>query len=448
VFKTGKPYLSNNLLGEKKFATKDLLDKVRTGAWVPLVVDTTVIGVLVVSSSRTIFQDEFELLMPIADMAASAVHRASLSDQTQRRLQHLTTLRTINIAIGASLDLRVTLNVLVNQITTQLGVDAVDVLLLDPDTRSLHYAAGHGFRSKSVECTQLWLGEAQAGRVALERHSQHIYDPKGIQSYFAQQDCLAEDDFVAYDAVPLTVKGEVKGVLETFHRAPYRPSTDWIQLLEALALETAIAIDNAELLDKLQRSNVELAVAYDGTIEGWARALELRDRESENHTKRVADATIRLAQALGISGAPLMHIRRGALLHDIGKMGIPDNILLKPDVLTPDEWIVMRQHAQFAYDMLATIPFLRPALEIPYSHHEHWDGSGYPQGLQGEEIPITARIFSIIDVYDALTHDRPYRSAWPEAKALEYLREQSGVTLDPQIVKVFLDMHSMLYKNK
>ena len=170
-----------------------------------------------------------------------------------------------------------------------------------------------------------------------------------------------------------------------------------------------MAIDNLSLFDHLQRSNAALALAYDATLEGWSRALDLRDKETEGHTQRVTEITERLASMLNIDDATIIHLRRGALLHDIGKMGIPDSILLKPETLTEEEWAIMRKHPQYAYEMLSMIDYLRPALDIPYCHHERWDGKGYPRGLKGEEIPLAARIFSVVDVWDALTSNRPYR---------------------------------------
>ena len=189
---------------------------------------------------------------------------------------------------------------------------------------------------------------------------------------------------------------------------------------------------------QIQALNAELLIAYDETLEGWARALDLRDNNTEDHSVRVMDLTMGLARTLGISEQDLIHIRRGALLHDIGKMGIPDAILLKPGPLTEEEWQVMRMHPAFAYDLLSGIPFLRLALDIPYCHHEKWDGSGYPRGLSGKQIPLAARIFSVVDVWDALGSDRPYREKWPDGKIVEYIRTEAGFRFDPEIVELFL----------
>jgi cyclic di-GMP phosphodiesterase len=188
---------------------------------------------------------------------------------------------------------------------------------------------------------------------------------------------------------------------------------------------------------KLQEANVQLLSAYEATIEGWSHAMDLRDRETEGHSRRVTELTVKMAKAFGLSDDDIMHIRRGALLHDMGKIGIPDSILHKPDKLTDEEWAIMRKHPQLAYDMLNPVEYLRPALDIPYSHHEKWDGTGYPRRLKGDEIPMAARLFAVVDVWDALTSDRPYRSAWSEEEALTYIREQFGRHFDPQVVDLF-----------
>jgi PAS domain S-box-containing protein len=196
--------------------------------------------------------------------------------------------------------------------------------------------------------------------------------------------------------------------------------------------------DRKQFQETLIQSRADLFVAYEETLKGWARALELRERETAGHSQRVVGLTLQLAQAMGIKGEALTHIQRGALLHDIGKLAIPDHILLKTEPLTKEEWVVMRLHPVYAYDLLSPIEHLYPALDIPYCHHEHWDGSGYPRGLRGEEIPLAARIFAVVDVWDAMTSERPYRPAWSAEYTSAYIREQSGKLFDPQVVDVFL----------
>ncbi|MBF8285321.1 MAG: putative PAS/PAC sensor protein [Anaerolineales bacterium] len=342
------------------------------------------------------------------------------------------------MAISSSLDLRVTLGVLLDQTLAQLRVDAADILLLNSYTQTLEYAAGRGFRSKRIEQPHVRLGQGYAGRAALERRTIGLPDLAEEEPDFSRASLLGGEAFRAYYGVPLIAKGQVEGVLEIFHRAPLASEPEWLDFLEALAAQAAIAIDNAELFTQLQRSNLQLTLAYDATIEGWSRALDLRDKETEGHTQRVTEMSLRLARAMGVDEAEQVHIRRGALLHDIGKMGVPDAILLKPGPLTEEEWVVMRKHPVYAYQMLSPILFLRPALDIPYCHHEKWDGTGYPRGLKGEEIPLAARIFAVVDVWDALLSDRPYRPGWPEEKVRAHIRSLAGTHFDPQVVAVFM----------
>ena len=213
-----------------------------------------------------------------------------------------------------------------------------------------------------------------------------------------------------------------------------------IRFLSLFAGQAASAIANARLFEDLRKSNISIMSAYDTTIEGWSRAMDLRDHETEGHTLRVTDLTLKLARRLNLSESQLTHIRRGSLLHDIGKMGVPDAILLKDGNLSGEEWAIMRKHPQLAYEMLSSIDYLHDALDIPSNHHEKWDGSGYPRGLKGEQIPLAARIFAVVDVWDAVRSDRPYRKGWDTNTAVEYIKSQSGTHFDPNIVEAFLKL--------
>ncbi|MGB9640231.1 MAG: HD domain-containing phosphohydrolase [Anaerolineales bacterium] len=298
-----------------------------------------------------------------------------------------------------------------------------------------------------MEHTRLKLGEGFAGKAAESREIIFIPNLGENGSDFMRSPYFSQEKFVSYYAVPLIAKGKINGVLEIYHRSPLPKLTitgngndEWVNFLETLAGQVAIAIDNATLFTDLEYANRSLIEAYDATIEGWSHALDLRDKETEGHTQRVTELTLRLARKMGIVGDELVHIRRGALLHDIGKMGVPDAILLKPGPLTNDEWEIMRKHPQYALEMLSPIAYLKLALDIPYCHHEKWDGTGYPRGLKGEQIPLAARIFAIVDVYDALTSDRPYRVAWSKEKTLGHIRSISGSHFDPKVVEAFLEL--------
>ena len=383
-------------------------------------------------------QDAAQLLAGLADQAASALANARLYKELQERLRQLQALRNIDMAITGSLDLRVTFQVVLDEITSMLKIDAAAILRLDPHTGILKYKHWRGFKSSDLRSVNLPLGEGYGGRCALERQPIYIPDLRENEPDPAQGALTGNEGFAAYYAVPLVVKGSVQGVLEIFHRQPLDSNGNWLAFLETLAGQAAIAIDNAELFSRLERSSVALLRAYDATIEGWARALDLKDEETEGHSRRVTEMTVFLAGKMGVAEEELAHVRRGALLHDIGKMGIPDAVLLKPGKLTDEEWEIMRRHPRYAYEMLSPIEYLRPALDIPYCHHEKWDGSGYPRGLQGEQIPLAARIFAVVDVYDALTSERPYRRAWSKGKTLEHIQQQGGKHFDPRVLELFL----------
>lgn len=411
------------------------------GVCLPIHTATEVIGIIYVAIQhpRRLDKDEIHLLQSLTEIAGSALHRSQLHEQTLKRVQELTALRTVDQAIISSMDLSMILEVLLTQATSLLKVDAAAVLLIDPYSLKLQHAANYGFYTRGIEQTNLFVGQDIAGRVAMTRQAAYIpYLPEATE--FERLHELNGENFHAYYCAPLLAKGKISGVLELFHRSPLTIREEWKELVETLSMQAAIAIENARLFEEIQQSHQQLAIAYESTLEGWARALELRDAETRGHTMRTMELTCRIAELLGMREEEMVHIRRGVLLHDIGKMGVPDTILLKPGPLTEEEWVQMRKHPQYAFDLLAPISYLRPALDIPYNHHERWDGSGYPNGLKGEQIPLSARIFAVVDVYDALTSDRPYRPAWPRDKARAYIQEQAGKQFDPKIVELFLKL--------
>ncbi|MFO7584916.1 MAG: HD domain-containing phosphohydrolase [Anaerolineales bacterium] len=360
--------------------------------------------------------------------------------ELQNQLSRLQALREIDIAIVNTTNLSLSLNTILEQVTISLGVDAADILLLNPHSLVLEFVAGRGFRTNGIGKTQLRLGEGHAGRAALERKTIFAPDLSNPEEPFLRTALIEGESFVSFCAEPLIAKGKLVGVLEVFRRTSLQADQNWLDFLRALGGQASIAIDSGQLFQNLQRSNIDLTLAYDMTIVGWSKALDLRDKETEGHTLRVTETTIELARLAQIPESEIIHVRRGALLHDIGKMGIPDSILLKPGKLTDDEWVIMRKHPVYAYEWLYPIQYLRPSLAIPYSHHEKWDGTGYPQGLKGEQIPLLARLFAVVDVWDALLSDRFYRKAWPREEVLEYIQQQAGLHFDPEIVSLFMRM--------
>ncbi|MDA2934019.1 PAS domain S-box protein [Acidobacteria bacterium AH-259-D05] len=366
--------------------------------------------------------------------------RRRAKEGIQRQFDSLNVIHAIDVATNSSLDLQVTIKVILEQITTQLKVDAACVLLFNPNTRVLKHFAGRGFRSIAVTRSQVGLGEGVAGRAALEHQLIRIPNLSDSGESSNRDELLSEEEFVAHYAVPLVARGELKGVLELFNRSAVTPDPNWSDFLTTVASQTAIAIDNTELVSKLQRDNTEIGFAYDITLEKVSEALDLREHIAQGHSRRVAESTVRLGGALGIEESDLAHTRRGALLHDLGKIRIPENILLKEGSLTDEEWELMRQHPGYAHQLISQIPYLRKAVNIPYCHHEKWDGSGYPRGLKGEEIPLEARVFAVVEAWDVLGIDRPYREAWPKTKIHKHLNAQSGTDFDPQVVKKFLEL--------
>jgi PAS domain S-box-containing protein/putative nucleotidyltransferase with HDIG domain len=408
-----------------------------------------VIGVLSIQNlAEKAYQPrDLELFQILADHCAGALERTVAEESLLLRerelsvqLRFLTSLRTIDLAIISSMDLRLSLNVILSEILVQLDAEAANILLLSSFSTEFDYLGNKGFKNPALAEKNLRLGEGYPGKTVRERKAVYIESLAHEPEDSRRQPLLALEGFIGYAAVPLYIKGEIKGVLELFTAKPLASNPQWQYFLEALSTQTAIAIENSLLFENLQKSNTELALAYDTTLEGWSRALDLRDQETEGHTQRVTELTLRLAKRMEIPEEKLTYIRWGALLHDIGKMGIPDNILLKQGALTSEERKHMEKHTDYAFQFLYPIEYLRPALDIPYCHHEKWDGTGYPRQLKGDKIPIAARIFAVVDVWDALHYDRPYRKGLPSLEVLQYIESQKKMHFDPVIVDIFLEM--------
>ncbi len=399
---------------------------------VPLRVNDRIIGVINVESTtpNAYDQEDEELFTTLADGLGTAIERVRLFEAERQRRQEAEKLRQAATAITSSLNLQEVLDLLLVVIKGVVPYDSASILL-PADNNNVRIVAARGLPYQERDINRSF----PSANLLL----QHIYltgQPLILED--AQKDSrfekwAASELVRGWMGIPMIAHGKVIGfiTLDSFKVSAYDAAS--AMLAQAFAHQAAVAIENAQLFENLQQ-------AYDTTLEGWGNALELRDKVTEGHTQRVAEMTLELARRLGFSGDQLTQIRRGVLVHDIGKMGVPDRILRKKGSLTKKEWEEMRRHPQYAFDLLHPIAYLRPALDIAYCHHEHWNGKGYPRGLKGEQIPIAARIFAVVDVWDALISDRPYRKAWPPKKAVKYIREQAGSYFDPAIVEIFLKM--------
>jgi PAS domain S-box-containing protein/putative nucleotidyltransferase with HDIG domain len=380
------------------------------------------------------------LAQVLVNQTSSAIIKTKLFEETQLGLKRLEALHEIDRIITSSVELSFSIKQILQIVVSQLEIDAASLLLYDPKSLMFNTVNTVGLHNNSHNQNNHQVGIGPAAKVALERQIVVINNQDEFKNLFSNASSLIKEGFTAYAGVPLIAKGEIKGVLELFQRSSLQTNNEWKGFLQTLANQLAIAIDNSQMFENLQKSHMELTLSYDATIEGWAKTLELKDQETQGHSERVTLMTVKLARELGMSEEELIHVRRGAILHDVGKIGIPDKILQKPGQLTEDEMAVMREHPTLAYNVLSESVFLEKALDIPYSHHEKWDGTGYPRGIKEMEIPLAARVFAIIDVYDALRSNRPYRKAWSKRKTVKYINEQSGIHFDPRVVEVFLEL--------
>ena len=381
-------------------------------------------------------------IQPIPDglfiLSLDITEHKQAKELIETQLRRLAILRAIDLAILGSTDLRLALKTILEETKAGLEADIVQVELYNPHTFMIETAAAIGNRSRDMERISVSLGEGVGGKAALERRTVAVPNLADAGLAGPLIAVMAKEDAQALYSTPLIAKGTLIGVINVILRSPFTAPQEWLDFFETLAGQTSIAIESAKAFENLQRANLDLKMAYETTIEGWSRALDLRDKETEGHTLRVTEMTLKLTHMAGMTEDEFIHVRRGALLHDIGKMGVPDHILLKPGKLTDEEWVAMRKHPTFAFELLSPIAFLRHAIDIPFCHHEKWDGSGYPRGLKGEEIPLAARLFAVVDVWDALRSDRPYRQGWPEEKVREHIRTLAGTHFDPKAVELFL----------
>ena len=358
-----------------------------------------------------------------------------------RMLQKMERLMEINITLNSTLELAQVLDLIIAKAVEMLECEAGSILLCNKEQNCLIFSASTSADSQTLARIQIPLTDSLAGTIFSKNTPLVVNNVDTDIRHNAS--VAAQINFQTHSllGVPMRIQERVIGVLEALNKKEGEFTEEDVKILTAIASQAAVAIENAQLVEALQES-------YESTLEGWAAALDLRDKETEGHSQRVTLLALELAREIGMSKEELSYLRQGALLHDIGKMGVPDRILHKKGPLTEQEQAIMRQHPVNAYQMLYPITHLRPALDIPFCHHEKWDGSGYPSGLKGEEIPLAARVFTIVDVWDALRSDRPYRKAWSIKKTITYMENQAGKSFDPKLVKRFVEViPSILERN-
>jgi len=411
-------------------------DELISGGLFPLLRKDHVIGVLGLLSNQTDYfkPGTITWINALTKMISENLFERGDTNEEKQFEQEITRI------LQSSLDVRERLPKVLEILAGALKADAVTMLGYLPQGNRFELIATHGLGMPILAKLRLFFEAGLAGKSVDRNQSIWIEDLQIGYADLHPISRLEEEGFRGYLAFPLIGHNDLSGVIEIFWHEPQTTKTWNWQFIERVAEQIAFAIQRAGILRDIRQQNTELLTKYNAMIEGLSRALELRDIETEGHTRRVSQLTMRLVEHIRIPSDEWDAIRQGALLHDIGKLGIPDAILLKPGSLTPQERKVMQQHVMYGYNILAPIISARHTLDMTLYHHEHWDGKGYPYGLKGEQIPQVARLFTIIDVYDALKSDRPYRSAWSHEQVLQYLRAQSGQEFDPYIVKLFLEI--------
>jgi len=321
----------------------------------------------------------------------------------------------------------------------QLHVDAI-TLFVKSSKGTFEFVEARGFRNHELETAFLNPKIELAEQAFREERIVSIPDIRLDEKKFPRAHMLVAEDFVSYHVAPLIMEENTQGIIEVYSRKQYAPIPTWLDLFDVISRYVGLALRNQVLFNSSKKLDVNKQINFGGTLDAWMAAMLLRGGEMERHARHVTDMTLRLAKSIGISDDQLIHLVRGAMLHDIGKLALPDSILQKTEKLTQSEWELMRMHPEFAYRLLSPIPYMKPALPIPYSHHERWDGNGYPLGMAGTQIPLHARIFSVVDVWDALRSDRPYRKAWHDTDVCQYISDQSGKHFDPNVTNAFLDL--------
>jgi PAS domain S-box-containing protein len=433
-----RPLIVNDLPADERFKQFNGLEGSLSWMGIPLIVQDRLIGYLSLDSKNPSYfsEERMAIAQTLANQVATAIENTRLFESEKRRRRDAEILSQATASLTNSMEINNLLEIIMDWLYKIAPYDSVSITL--GKDGNFEIAASRGlpthtdFSKISFPINEKWT------QIANTHQPLQIHDARED----ARFEKLEGTEYIrGWMGVPMFTQNALIGFINLDSRTPGAfNNQEQAAAVQIFANQAATAIDKTRLLENLQHSNQELYLAYDNTLEGWGKALELRDKETQGHTQRVTDLTLKLARQMGISEAELIHVRRGVLMHDIGKMGVPDSILHKTGPLTVSEMDEMKKHTQYAYDLIHPIAYLRPAIDIAYYHHEWWDGNGYPHMLKGEEIPLSARIFAIIDVWDALLSDRPYRKAWSRKKVIQYIRDLSGKQFDPHVVTEFFKM--------
>ncbi len=404
----------------------------------PLVHGDQTFGTLsIVFQEEHILQEEdTALLNVIASLLSSALENIRLFEELHHQLEHIRTLHLVDRAISASVDLDVTLKVVLEQIRIHLEADIAAVFLLDAYMQHIPCRMLEGLRG-GVSLRQIVINTRSPTirQVLLSQQPTTIYDRKVLQSIFVSPQWLIQEDIACAELTPLIAKGQTRGILGIFYRRECvaRPREE--TLIQAIARQTALGIEHIQLFEQLQHTTLQLAASQDQILEHWALLIEAHGQEPSGATLRMANLAVSIGQMLHFSSEDIRHLRRGVLLHDTGMLLIPEVNTRRPGPLSEEEKRILQEHPYLGYEFLKPLEFLRPALAVVRHHHERWNGSGYPLGLSGADIPLNARIAAVADVWIAMTSRRPYRPAFPPEKALQIIQSQAGKEFDPQVVE-------------
>jgi PAS domain S-box-containing protein len=441
VYQTGNYVLVSQVDKNPDWRPNKEMDWVQSAINAPLKEGEKVIGFLNVDSSIPGYysKSHAEHLMLFTEQVATALKNAKLYEETQKRINRMQAMTQIDQAINSSLDLNISLEIILMQAKEQLRADAANILLVDEINQSLVFSKARGFKTDVINKTNLRLGTGLPSAAVMERTVVQIPDLQTAEESYFRNALTEQEGFRSYYCAPLVTKGQLKGVIEIYFKQPFQADQEWLEFLGTLAQQSAIAINNAELLNSLQAGQFELVNAYENALQGWVQTYE-EQLGGKDEFKRLKEFSRQLAEKTGMNQTDLANFKRGVLIHDIGMTSIPTAIIHKTEKLTETERQTIQAHPTNARFILSKSKYLANIMDIPCHHHERWDGSGYPQELMGDSIPLAARIFAVADTWVALTSDRPYRKAWSKGKARNHIRTQSGKHFDAQVVETFLEL--------